>query len=73
MQVGAKLVGGLAGRETVIMREGMGADFLTGELHDAPDQRSRIVESILPFIRSDAVHVIIGREIVVAVAGLQRR
>ena len=33
----------------------------------------RIVESILPFIRSDAVHVIIGREIVVAVAGLQRR
>lgn len=67
LQVGAKLVGGLARRETVwVPTSCQGIARCAGSA-------MRIVESILPFIRSDAVHVIIGREIVVAVAGLQRR
>ena len=61
-EIGAKGLSTAAFLQTIEMREGMGADLLSGVAENSPDERKAIVIGILLLVRADLGKIVIGRD-----------
>lgn len=73
IEVSAKRLECLTRLEAIVVRERMGADFLTGALNDSANQRSCVVKRIAPLVGTDTPNVIVGRQAPSAVSWHERR